>query len=101
MTFQVAVEFFSVLLRYSYDGAEYADGPTASGTSGTFEFVPSGGSGSYCFYTIAADLAGNVEAPPGGADGDGCTVYDTPPVALDDGYSTVEDTPLSVDIAYV
>jgi len=85
-----------VLLRYSYNGGVYVDGPTASGVSGTFGFTPSSGSGTYCFYTIATDNAGNVEAPPAGPDGDGCTVVSTPPVAVDDGYSTAEDTALTV-----
>jgi VCBS repeat-containing protein len=85
-----------ILLRYNYNGSAYADGPTASGTSGTFDFTPSSSSGTYCFYTIATDNAGNVESPPDGADGDGCTVFSTPPVAADDGYSTAEDTSLTV-----
>jgi len=85
-----------ILLRYNLNGNAYADGPTASGTSGTFDFTPPSGGGTYCFYTIATDNAGNVEAAPGGADGDGCTIFNTPPVAVDDGYSTPEDTPLIV-----
>jgi hypothetical protein len=85
-----------VLLRYSFEGSEYADGPTASGGSGTFQYTPSRGGGTYCFYTVATDLAGNVEAPPEGPDGDGCTLYNTPPVAVEDAYSTAEDTALFV-----
>ena len=85
-----------ILLRYNLNGSAYADGPTASGTSGTFDFTPPSGGGTYCFYTIATDNAGNVEAAPGDPNGDGCTVFNTPPVAVDDGYSTPEDTPLNV-----
>jgi hypothetical protein len=85
-----------ILLRYNYNGGSYADGPTASGTSGTFDFTPPNGGGTYCFYTIATDNAGNVEAAPGGVNGDGCTIFNTPPAAVDDGYSTPEDTPLTV-----
>jgi hypothetical protein len=85
-----------ILLRYNFDGGAYADGPTASGTSGTFDFTPPSGGGTYCFYTIATDNADNVESAPGGADGDGCTIFNTPPVAVDDGYSAPEDTPLTV-----
>jgi VCBS repeat-containing protein len=85
-----------ILLRYNYNGSAYADGPTASGSSGTFGFTPSSGGGTYCFYTVATDNAGNVESPPAGADGDGCTIFSTPPVAVNDGYSTPEDTSLTV-----
>ena len=67
-----------VLLRYNLNGGAYTDGPTASGTSGTFSFTPPSGGGTYCFYTIATDNAGNVEAAPGDASGDGCTVLNTP-----------------------
>ncbi|MBN1140036.1 MAG: tandem-95 repeat protein [Anaerolineae bacterium] len=86
-----------ILLRTNYNGGAYADGPTASGTSGTFDFSPSDGSGTYCFYTIATDNAGNVEAAPGSANGDGCTLFNTLPVAVDDGYAALRNTPLTVD----
>jgi hypothetical protein len=63
-----------VLLRYNYNGGAYADGPTASGAVGTFNFTATE-DGTYCFYTIATDNAGNVELAPAAATGDGCTVF--------------------------
>jgi uncharacterized repeat protein (TIGR01451 family) len=41
--------------------------------SGEFEYTPAS-DGTYCFQTVAADRAGNVEAGPSG-NGDGCTIY--------------------------
>jgi regulation of enolase protein 1 (concanavalin A-like superfamily) len=38
------------------------------GASGSFSYTPDGGSGSYSFYTIATDHAGNVEPAPATAD---------------------------------
>ena len=64
-----------VALYYSFDGGgyiEYSD--HRSGASGTFVFDPPSGQGTYRFYTIATDTAGNVEAPPASADS--TTVWD-------------------------
>ena len=41
---------------------------TAPGSSGHFDYTPSAGDGSYGFYTIAYDAAGNAEAAPTSAD---------------------------------
>ncbi|TMK67918.1 MAG: hypothetical protein E6G53_01535, partial [Actinobacteria bacterium] len=41
---------------------------TAPGSSGHFDYAPSAGDGSYGFYTIAYDAAGNAEAAPTSAD---------------------------------
>ncbi len=38
---------------------------TGSATSGSFTYTATGGDGSYAFYTIATDKAGNVQATPG------------------------------------
>ena len=57
----------------------YAEGPGASdyakvatdatpGASGTFSFTATQGNGTYRFYTLATDSAGNVEAQPSAAD---------------------------------
>jgi hypothetical protein len=43
--------------------------------SGTFSYTASGGDGSYRFYTVAIDKAGNVEAAPSAPDGS--TLLDT------------------------
>src|SRR5205807_7324823 len=42
-----------------------ASAPTASGT---FSYTAGKGDGSYSFYTVATDKAGNVEAAPSSAD---------------------------------
>jgi len=55
----------SVQLWYRMTGGEWKLWPTmGSGGSGTFTFVPRLGDGTYEFYTIAEDAAGNVEGPP-------------------------------------
>ncbi|MBN1318751.1 MAG: Ig-like domain repeat protein, partial [Anaerolineales bacterium] len=58
------------------DGSWANSGICQTGISGTFNFDPDDGDGDYCFQTIAADNAGNVEEGPAG-DGDDCTTYDT------------------------
>jgi len=56
-------------LWYRYESGSWRqyDEPTG-GESGTFSFVPQNGDGTYSFYTIAADKAGNQESAPGGPD---------------------------------
>jgi hypothetical protein len=49
-----------------------------SGTAGNFDFTAGAGSGTYQFYTIAVDLAGNVENAPAGRDSE-TEVDATPP----------------------
>src|SRR5207253_3585016 len=41
---------------------------SSPGSSGSFSYTAGEGNGSYSFYTVAADLAGNTEAAPGSAD---------------------------------
>lgn len=66
-----------VRLFVSKDGgdfAEYAGGPFGSSPI-AFDAATLGGDGSYAFYTLAADAAGNVEAAP--AQADASTIIDT------------------------
>ncbi|MCP4540923.1 MAG: DUF11 domain-containing protein, partial [Chloroflexi bacterium] len=61
-----------VRLWYNFGGGSWTDtGLTED--SDDFDFTPPNGDGTYCFYTIATDNAGNAETAPGSADG--CTVY--------------------------
>jgi peptidoglycan/xylan/chitin deacetylase (PgdA/CDA1 family) len=48
---------------------------TSGSASGSFTFVPSAGNGTYDFYTLATDKAGNVQAAP--ASPDASTLLDT------------------------
>ena len=58
-----------VALWYRKDSGSWADtGKRKSGASGSFSFVFAEGDGVYEFYTVATDLAGNVEGAPGAAD---------------------------------
>ena len=58
-----------VSLWYSHDGGAWTDtGQTISAASGTFTFTFADGDGLYGFYTVAQDMAGNVEDPPAAAD---------------------------------
>jgi len=60
-------------LWYRYAGGSWTDsGQTQTGDAGTFSFEFSDGDGTYEFYTISTDVAGNVEAAPGTAD---CSVF--------------------------
>ncbi|MCD6327532.1 S8 family serine peptidase [bacterium] len=62
----------SVELYYSKDAAPFATtGLTSDGTSGTLQFALVEGDGTYGFYAIATDNAGNVQDSPVEAD---CTV---------------------------
>ncbi|HUT04124.1 MAG TPA: PQQ-binding-like beta-propeller repeat protein [bacterium] len=55
-----------VVLWFNFGGGSYSDyAEHQVGTSGYFVFDPPSGQGTYGFYTIATDEAGNVEAPPG------------------------------------
>ncbi len=69
------VDFTRLWVRF--DGGSWADnGLTDDSTTGFFTYVPTSGAGSYCFQSIARDVAGNTESGPSG-DGDGCTNYGT------------------------
>src|SRR5439155_312022 len=50
--------------------SEYAKAMTAAtpSASGSFSYAATAGDGSYSFYTVSADEAGNVEAAPASAD---------------------------------
>jgi peptidoglycan/xylan/chitin deacetylase (PgdA/CDA1 family) len=50
----------------------------APAASGSFSYTPDGGNGSYAFYTVAHDQAGNDESAPGSPDA--TTVYSGDPV---------------------
>ncbi len=60
-------------LWYRYEGGAWTDsGQTLTGDAGTFPFDLTDGEGTYEFYTISTDEAGNVESAPGSAD---CSVF--------------------------
>ena len=50
--------------------------PAQTGSSGSFNFTPTEGDGTYYFASVATDNVGNEEAPPTGP-GDDETLYDT------------------------
>ena len=50
---------------------------SAPGASGSFSYTAIDGDGTYTFYTVATDNAGNVEVTPS-ADADSATLLDTP-----------------------
>ncbi len=53
-----------ICLQYNYEGVGWQDsGLCSTDTSGTFDFVPAEGPGTYQFRTIATDNSGNVETP--------------------------------------
>ena len=67
---------YETKLYYRFDGGSYSySGESESGTSGSFSFSFPDGQGTYDFYTIAIDNAGNAEDPPGSADD--TTIYDS------------------------
>ncbi len=80
-------------LYYRKDGGGWMDSGLGllAGDSGTFSFTPAG-EGTYDFYTIAGDPAGNIEDPPTFPDKDATTVVDDSPPAVpvvtDDGTYT-------------
>jgi peptidoglycan/xylan/chitin deacetylase (PgdA/CDA1 family) len=77
------------------DYTRVATGP-APGASGSFGYAASGGDGSYSFYTVATDKAGNLEADPW-AD-QTTTVLDTvAPVSAASSPATSKSTALTVD----
>jgi len=60
-------------LWYRCEGGAWTDsGQTLTGDAGTFSFALSDGEGTYEFYTVSIDEAGNDEAPPAEAD---CSVF--------------------------
>ncbi|MCD6327545.1 Ig-like domain repeat protein, partial [bacterium] len=62
-------------LYYKLGAGSWAHYANENGTSGSFNFVPSDGEGTYYFQTVAEDNAGNKEADPSG-NGDDSTIYD-------------------------
>ena len=71
-----------VELYFSRDGADFAPYPGGPFTASpiAFDALQVGGDGSYAFYTIATDRAGNVEAAP--AQADASTTIDTQAPAI-------------------
>ena len=56
-------------LWYRYEGGSWTDsGQTRTGEAGTFTFDLADGEGTYEFYTVSTDVAGNTESAPGAAD---------------------------------
>lgn len=54
-----------VRLFYNHNGGAFVRSSQAkSAEASTFSFSPTDGDGVYCFYTVATDKCGNVEAPP-------------------------------------
>lgn len=86
-----------VCLWYRYNGSAWtAFTPCGSGSSGTIFFTPSLGEGSYEFYTIAADLAGNEESMPPQPDDQ--TIYDlTEPTSSCSTSQYTNALPIAVD----
>jgi hypothetical protein len=71
---------------------------TGSATSGTFDYTPAAGNGTYSFYTIAVDAAGNAEVAPSTPDASTSYAPDTtPPTSSATGpaYSTTTSIALS------
>ncbi|MBN2208472.1 MAG: choice-of-anchor D domain-containing protein, partial [Candidatus Coatesbacteria bacterium] len=67
----------STTLWYRHNGGSWMDsGLAKSGTAGQFEFSAPAGKGTYGFYTLCTDIAGNVEAAPSVPDA--TTVYSAP-----------------------
>src|SRR5205085_2157985 len=68
---------------------------TSGNASGTFTYTAAGGDGTYSFYTVATDKAGNVQATPASAQS--TTLLDTtappstasPPPSSDSAFVTV------------
>ena len=85
-------------LWYRFNGGAWTDtGLTQAGESGTFMFTASDGDGMYEFYTIATDVAGNVETAPGSAD---CYFYrDTqlPESSASSPFCSITTATISVD----
>ncbi|HKZ48527.1 MAG TPA: Ig-like domain repeat protein, partial [Thermoplasmata archaeon] len=82
-----------VSLYYRKDGGSwtlYAN-DTASPWSWLFDTSTTGGDGLYEFRTVAVDVAGNVELPPGSPDAT-TTVDTTPPTSAADALPTYETT---------
>lgn len=52
-------------LYYKFEDGDWEfSGESEGGTTGTLSFEPSDGEGTYYFYTIATDIAGNIEDAP-------------------------------------
>ena len=65
-------------VKYGNSGSWASAGLAQAGTSGSFDYTPTHGDGTYYFATVASDNAGNIEATPTGS-GDASTVYDSTP----------------------
>lgn len=64
-------------LWYRFNSGDWTDtGLTKTGTAGNFGFNAPDGQGTYQFYTLCTDNAGNLEAAPSSADSE--TVYSVP-----------------------
>ncbi|MBN1593504.1 MAG: choice-of-anchor D domain-containing protein, partial [Candidatus Coatesbacteria bacterium] len=87
----------TVVLYYRYGELDWADtGLSASGASGTFQFTPADGDGTYEFYTLATDAAENGENPPETADSS--TIYDTTaPYSAASSPQSVTSAPFNVE----
>jgi len=83
-------------LYYSYSGGSYTySGDESSGGSGSFCFVPTDGEGTYAFYTIATDIAGNSEDAPESADS--TTIHDdTKPTSSASSPTYVISLPMTI-----
>jgi peptidoglycan/xylan/chitin deacetylase (PgdA/CDA1 family) len=88
----------------------YAEGPgqssysrvasdTSGSASGTFNYTPSSGGGTYAFYTIAADNAGNAQATPSSAQTSTSYVVDTTAPTSKAGSPAVSTSP-GVTVSY-
>lgn len=58
-------EVKKVELYYSYEGGAYSLYDTDNAVSGSFDFTYPNGNGTYCFYTIAEDVADDLTADAG------------------------------------
>ncbi|HUT04988.1 MAG TPA: choice-of-anchor D domain-containing protein [bacterium] len=71
-------------LWYQHNSGDWLDsGLDKTGTAGQFEFSAPAGKGTYGFYTICTDIAGNVEAAPSVADATSVYSVPTPDILAD------------------
>jgi len=82
-----------VQLWYKKEGSgTWADSglPAQTGPSGSFNFIPTEGDGTYYFATRAEDNVGNQEAAPTGS-GDDDTIYDTVEPSVPENFRCLDD----------